>query len=285
MLLQHYRGHAPRFLDFLVTLFDFLGGDFGYLLVLPLIYWSIDRKMGRWLLVILVTALFFLIGGKELFGRPRPFQYAPDLVTAVVEASGFGFPSGHVGLSTAMWGFVALWAARKWGYAILAAYIPVMAWARMYAGVHFPQDVIGGFIIGGVVGFGIYYSRERLTAAWAQIPVLAQAFTVILAGVLMAFLLRGDDTGVSAAGILIGGSLGVMLEHRAGQFNSGGTLEQRVLRFSVGIVVTLIVFLTLDFAFEPLPYPVVFRVIRYAVVTFVILGVYPVVIARTEFTQ
>ncbi|MEL6151439.1 MAG: phosphatase PAP2 family protein, partial [Chloroflexota bacterium] len=271
--------------DILATLFDFLGGDLGYLLILPLIFWSIDRKLGQWLLVVLVSALFLLIGGKELFGRPRPFQFDPEQVIVVVEASGFGFPSGHVGLSTAMWVFVALWAMRRWGFIVLAAYIPAMAWARMYAGVHYPQDVIGGFVIGLAVACGLFFNREWLARLWAGLPTAAQAAVIVISGGAMAVLLRGDDAGLSAAGILIGGGLGTMLAHRAGPFDSAGTLQQRTLRFVVGMLATLVVFVALDAAFEPLEPAAVFRVIRYALVTFVILGLYPVVMARTGFTQ
>ncbi|MEM6284061.1 MAG: phosphatase PAP2 family protein, partial [Chloroflexota bacterium] len=221
---------ANPLLDFLATLFDFLGGDLGYLLVLPLIFWSIDRKLGRWLLVVLVSALFLLIGGKELFGRPRPFQFAPELVIPMVEAGGSGFPSGHVGLSMAMWGFVALWAMRRWGFVVLAAYIPAMAWARMYAGVHYPQDVIGGFVIGLAVACVLFFNRKTLARLWTGVPTAAQGTVIVVAGVVMAVLLRGDNTGLSAAGIVVGGGLGTILAHRAGPFDSAGTLQQRSLR-------------------------------------------------------
>jgi membrane-associated phospholipid phosphatase len=272
-------------LDFFATVFDFLGGTFGYLLVLPLIFWSIDRKLGRWLLVVIVTALSFLIGGKELFGKPRPFQFAPDIITPVVEAVGFGFPSGHVGLSMAIWGFVALWAARRWGYAMLAIYVLVMAWARMYAGVHFPQDVIGGFIIGLIVASSIYFNQARLATVWASFPTIAEVAIIIIVGSIMAFLLRGDETGLTAVGILIGGSLGLMLEYHIGQFTSAGSLAMRALRFVVGFIVTMMLFVALNATLEALQPAAVFRVIRYALVAFVILGGYPLLLARTGFTQ
>ncbi len=78
------------------------------------------------------------------FHEARPFSvqaFVPLVVTG-----GWSFPSGHAALffalATAMW-----FANRKWGwwYIVLAA---VMAFARVYVGVHWPFDVIGGAVIG-----------------------------------------------------------------------------------------------------------------------------------------
>ncbi len=102
--LQSFENPA---LNALAEMFAQLGGSLGYLVLLPLVYWSIDRRLGRWLLVVLSLGLFVLIGAKELFGRPRPFIAAPDEVSLLIsDTSGFGFPSGHVGLTVALWGGV-----------------------------------------------------------------------------------------------------------------------------------------------------------------------------------
>ncbi len=265
-------------LDAIATLFAVLGSDTGYLVLLPLIFWVIDRKLGYRLLFVLTAGLALLIGGKELFMRPRPFVFAPDEVRAVVEASGFGFPSAHVGLSTAVWGFVALWYRKWWGYALLAAYIIIMAWARMYAGVHYPQDVVGGLIIGLVVMFSARNEVASLAPRWNALPRLARAAILVVVGLVVAFLLRGDDDGLSTAGIIIGGGLAVTLAPVA--FATGGSVRQRGLRFLLGLVLTAVVFVGLDFAFEALSPAAFWRVLRYALVSAVILGVWPVLMVR-----
>jgi membrane-associated phospholipid phosphatase len=269
----------------LAQAFAVLGGDTGYLILLPLIYWSIDKRLGRWLLVVLTLSLFVIIGAKELFERPRPFIFAPDEVSLLIsEASGFGFPSGHVGLTAAVWGFVALWARRRWGYVLLVVYLVLMAWSRMYGGVHYPQDVIGGLIAGSAVAVGLYAGRDALANLWSRIPTVGTALVVIVGGIVMAWLLVDDEAGVSGAGILVGGGLGVLFESLRVHFDGAGTTMQRGLRFLAGMVLTLAVFVALDLAFEALSPEPVFRVIRYGVVTLVILGLYPWLMVRAGLT-
>ena len=275
------QAHGNNFFDALATILSAAGGDLAYLVALPLIFWSVDRRLGRWLLVVLVTALFVVIGGKEWFARPRPFQFNAELVTPLVTADGNGFPSGHVGVSLAIWGFVALWARRMWGYVLVGVYIALMGWARMYAGVHYPQDVLGGLVVGSVVALGIYTQRERLAALWGWLPTWAQMLDVLVMGALGGVLLRGDDVGLTAAGILIGGGWGVMLSNRVAAFRADGPATQRLLQFAGGVVLTLGVFLLLDAAFAPLAPEAVFRVLRYALVSLVILGLYPLLMVRT----
>ena len=271
-------------LDAIATFFAFAGGSFAYLFVLPLIFWTIDRQLGRWLLVVLVTAIFVVVGGKELFDRPRPFQYDAESVMSLVEASGNGFPSGHVGVSLAIWGFVALWAQRWWGYALVFIYIVIMGWARMYTGVHYPQDVAGGLLVGSAVAPGIYRLRGPLERAWARLPSALSFLLLLALGVLMAFLLRDDEVGLVAAGLLIGGGWGGLMA-AFGTFAATGSLLQRGLRFVVGITLTLAVFIALDLAFRPLEPDAAFHVVQYTLVALVILGLYPLTLARTGFTQ
>ena len=282
------QANSTGFLDTLATFLDLMGGSIGYLVLLPIVYWSVDRELGRRLLIVLTAALFLLIGAKELFSRPRPFVAAPDVVLPLFETDGFGFPSGHVGLSISLWGYIALYYSsckNRWVFAVLGIYILLMAYARMVAGVHYPQDVIGGFLIGLALILFLYTNLARMDAAWSGIPVVVQAIIITVAGVVCAFLLQDDPSGVANSGIIIGGGLGAIVTHRYARYNAGGTLRRRLIRYIVGIVLTINVFIGLDVAFEPLQPATVFRVVRYAIVTFVILGLYPLLMLRFNLAE
>ncbi len=87
---------------------------------------------------------------KDVIERPRPPGVLHDL-TVRAESDGFGFPSGHTSMAFA---FAAVlhpllpgrWRWVPWG---LASAVGV---ARMYVGVHFPMDVVGGAALGIAVG-------------------------------------------------------------------------------------------------------------------------------------
>ncbi len=74
---------------------------------------------------------------KELFDRVRPDLWLRAAV------SGESFSSGHALTSTVIYGFVAYTLARRWpGDTVLIAF------SRLYLGVHWPSDVVAGVAIG-----------------------------------------------------------------------------------------------------------------------------------------
>ncbi|MFZ2500507.1 MAG: phosphatase PAP2 family protein [Minisyncoccia bacterium] len=86
---------------------------------------------------------------KELVGRVRP----GGLIPAIVETSP-SFPSGHATASMALYGFIAFilcrWYPqhRRMVIAIATIIILAIGFSRLYLGVHFPSDVIAGYILG-----------------------------------------------------------------------------------------------------------------------------------------
>ena len=83
---------------------------------------------------------------KLFFARPRPLVFAP----LTVELD-YGFPSGHVMTSVALYGFIAYlcWQQQRRSLAILALLFTLLiAFNRIYLGVHYPSDVLGAFTLG-----------------------------------------------------------------------------------------------------------------------------------------
>jgi undecaprenyl-diphosphatase len=91
---------------------------------------------------------------KELFERVRPCNALSDAITPVGCAGGFSFPSNHAlnNFAAAIF-LLRLFPAYKWIFLIVAVLISI---SRIYLGVHYPSDVIGGALIG--VAFGYLFS-------------------------------------------------------------------------------------------------------------------------------
>lgn len=89
---------------------------------------------------------------KEAIGRPRPSG------SRLVPGTGFAYPSGHVLAAAATWGFVpiiaSLYVKRRWVWwtvtAVAWSVIGLIAWSRVWLGVHWASDVVGGLAIGFV---------------------------------------------------------------------------------------------------------------------------------------
>ncbi|MET0901771.1 MAG: phosphatase PAP2 family protein [Acidimicrobiales bacterium] len=88
---------------------------------------------------------------KELTERPRPGPVLPGVAIVRDQADGFGFPSGHTTMAFALAAVLhpMLPPRLRWIPWVLAVLVGV---ARIYAGVHWPMDVVGGACLGIAIG-------------------------------------------------------------------------------------------------------------------------------------
>lgn len=137
-------------------IFSALGSEPFYLLLLPLVYWLYDRKLGARLGILLLVSVLVNDQFKVAFHLPRPFQIDPNLMPlskAALEHS-FGFPSGHSQGAFMVWPFLALQTKDKRKWLSLAYGLAFcIALSRLVLGVHWPLDVVGGALIGSTILF------------------------------------------------------------------------------------------------------------------------------------
>lgn len=109
------------------------------------------RREAVLLVATLVSGLLVELGIKLLVGRPRP-QIVPHLT----EAGGMSFPSGHsfnaaLGFIAVALAFATFSARRSVRWTIVGAAMAIsllVAWSRVWLGVHYPTDVIAGWLGG-----------------------------------------------------------------------------------------------------------------------------------------
>jgi membrane-associated phospholipid phosphatase len=87
---------------------------------------------------------------KFLFVRPRPCHALPDVHLLVGCGSGYSFPSSHA-VNTFAAALVLAYFLPRWTWAFFSFAI-IVAFSRVYVGVHYPSDVLAGSIIGLLCG-------------------------------------------------------------------------------------------------------------------------------------
>jgi len=133
--------------------------DFLFLFV-PFCFWFFDRKVfGTFTLFVFISALIntYL---KDFFQDPRPDVILNiDPWASPVDLS-YGFPSGHAQLAVVIWGFLFLNTKNIFLKILLIFLILTISFSRIYLGVHYPFDILGGMFWGVFVSLLVYYIYE-----------------------------------------------------------------------------------------------------------------------------
>ncbi|WP_318618310.1 phosphatase PAP2 family protein [Sporosarcina sp. YIM B06819] len=120
------------------------------LLLVVILYFGLRARPQAWLLLIVVTGTpLFNSLLKLYFKRERPD------IHRILDAHGFSFPSGHAMISFSLyaiiafiaWGFIKTAMGRVMLLLFTAFMILTISISRIYLGVHYPSDIIGGFTI------------------------------------------------------------------------------------------------------------------------------------------
>lgn len=150
------------FLDVLMPFLSSLGahGEIWIVWALVLCCWRKYRKEGVCILVGLLLGL--LLGNlllKNLIARPRPCWLNPDVPLLVPIPDDFSFPSGHT-LSSFIAAFLLAKTDRKFG-AVAIPLACLMAFSRLYLYVHFPTDIIGGFLLAAAIAYAVWQGKKQ----------------------------------------------------------------------------------------------------------------------------
>ena len=144
-------------------------GDGGWLWIaigVLLLLFKKTRLAGFSVLISLaINALFTNVTLKDLIARPRPFHVSDQILPLIPLPNSFSFPSGHT--SGSLTAAFALYKTtpKKYGVpaVVLAALIGL---SRIYVGVHYPTDVLGGLavaIVSSIWGcFFVKYAASKM---------------------------------------------------------------------------------------------------------------------------
>lgn len=160
--IPHPENFLGTILNIMTLVCHYMGGITFFVFSLPIVYLFYSRKFGS----LLAYALFStgIVNGllKFFFESPRPTGLSEKFIeiSSLVQEHSFGLPSGHSHVSILIWGLVFLEFKNLFLRIIASFFILLTPISRMYAGVHYPGDVIFGFLCGLV--FLILFERYKI---------------------------------------------------------------------------------------------------------------------------
>ncbi|MFA5829338.1 MAG: phosphatase PAP2 family protein [Candidatus Gracilibacteria bacterium] len=145
--------------------------DFGLLYsILVLLVYLLVKKYYHELALMLLTAasaleISYLM--KVMFQTPRPFAAAVVATIPLTQASGFSMPSLHTAFCFSLWPYMRLIfpnrTMRFLGYAVII----LIAFSRLYLGVHYASDLIAGGLIGySIAKVWLYLEQKYHVLDW-----------------------------------------------------------------------------------------------------------------------
>ena len=268
----------------ILSLFSMFGEELLMILILGFVYWSYDKRLGRTMGLSAIMGLTWSTMAKNIALRRRPyFDHERIKILRIVEpeadiydiaAQGYSFPSVHSANATTLFCSMAVSKRKRW-LKVLAVVLPLLTGvSRVVVGAHYPTDVLAGWLLGGIGVVIVQVLQKRVKNTLALYGVL------LITAVPGFFYCKSGDY-FTAMGLLIGFMGGTLLDDYWVHFENTRKPLWMVLRALGGVAVffALNTVLKLPFSGEFLSggstAALLVRCARYAVVTFVDFGVYP----------
>jgi membrane-associated phospholipid phosphatase len=263
-------------LDGLTRFFSFLGTPGFYLLLLPPLYWAVDKRLGKVALLALIFCAFVGMGCKQLLHLPRPYWLG--VAQPLAYESNYGNPSTNASDSLTVLGYLAYRLNKSWLWAAAGLCIILIGFSRLYLGVQFPTGVLCGWLLGlGILSLLIWFEQQSLPM-WADISGAWQVGIAFGSSILMILIGYGICLQIAAspdplawagfaaggrsvfeyynfAGGLFGAVSGYVLMKKHADFQIRGTLVAKVCRCGLGFAGLGVIYFSLGWVIRELLAP------------------------------
>ena len=284
-LMEWLQNNLGDFCSVFGKIFSFIGGEMGLLIMFLILLFCWKKEAGKrvGLVVIMVSAWLPML--KCVVKRLRPFMEYPDRVKPLaledksaspmdISAQGYSFPSQHSASVAALYFQLAHEAKKRWLWILAIVFTVLVGFSRVATGMHYPTDVLAGWALGFVI-IGIHALLLKF------IPNETARHLVVLAVSLLGLIYIRTEDYFTALGMLIGFVVAVEIEKRFVQFKDTRNIWAMILRIVGAFVIYFVLnkLLKLPFSSEFLGSgsfaALLVRSARYAIIVFVILGLFP----------
>lgn len=218
-----------------------------------MLYWCINKKAGQRILFALAGSLNINVAVKNIVKMPRPIGTKGLVSLRTQTATGYSFPSGHTQTATTFWTSMITQFKNIWIYIIGILMILGAGISRLYLAVHWPMDVIVGWILGIILSILFIKLFDYIDNSKNYYILV---IIMLIFGVCTYFV--GGEDFYKLFGLYSGFALGYMVEDTYINFSTENKQRKnifskstskiegtkgKILRFIIGIISLLIVYL------------------------------------------
>lgn len=246
--LRLLEGIRTPFLDTLIGLITNLGEETIVVIVFCVIFWCISKRVAYGIGVAFFFSGITVQGMKICFRIDRPWIIDPSfqpVPSAIEQATGYSFPSGHTQGAAALYGSLGAQIKQKLIKAGCFLLAILVAFSRLYLGVHTPLDVMASLLITfllilltvKVLDFGIVNKTRELiillVMALFSVAVIIIAVTLYSKGTIVQSYVTDC---LKAAGAGVGFAAGMFIERVYIDFPvKSKNLIMQILKFIIGL--------------------------------------------------
>lgn len=242
-------------LNDLMLLITHLGEETAFLAIGIIVFWCVDKYQGYYLMGV---GLFGNMANqflKILCRIPRPWIRDPNfhaLESAIPEASGYSFPSGHSQTAVGTFGCIAATQKKNWIRGVCIAIMILVPLSRMYVGVHTPADVLVGS--GMALAMVFLFRPLMLGKGKKNIPVVFAVLTLLSVAYLLYVELypfpadldphnyeSAVKNGYTFVGCFVGLLIVWFVDEKKLQFTNEAVWWAQILKAVLGLAVVMLV--------------------------------------------
>lgn len=232
-----------------------LGGEVIFIVAAVVVFWCVSKWEGYYLMTIAFCGTVLNQFLKLICRVPRPWVRDPNFTiveSARAVATGYSFPSGHTQNAIGLFGGMARWGGRRWVRLGLTALALIIAFSRMYLGVHTPADVGVSLVLAAALVLGLYPLMRRaqekpryMGYVLAAMLVVSGAFVVFVetcgfpADMDAENLASGIGNAWKMLGAVAGMTLAWLLDRRYIHFETQAVWWVQVIKVAVGMALLL----------------------------------------------
>lgn len=178
--IEYIQSWRSPHMDAFFRFWNFFDTPYFFLALLPAIWFGGSRRIALQLYFIFFVEFLSIQILKNFFAHPRPCSIQPSL--GLVPVTGYSFPSGGATTAFLLAALLLIYTKKKYIWLLAFVFFFFLSFSRMYLGVHFPIDILGGWGLGAclfLLFWQIFPLLRRLLSPYSRPVRAAIAITIL----------------------------------------------------------------------------------------------------------